>query len=120
MRCNTTTTFLPVVKGRDLCRWRHSPLPGVHVQAVEVAGQAVLVGTEGLVAAVDVDGPGAGVEDAAVAVAALHQSAGGGRQVPRALGCGETWGGGKRGVVRWSPQRVDTVEPLISCGGAIN
>lgn len=73
--------------------WKHSPLPGVHVQAVEVAGQAVLVGAEGLVAAMDVNGPGAGVEDAAVAIAALNQGAGRGRHVPRALGCREGRGG---------------------------
>lgn len=76
--------------------WHHSPFPSVNVQAVEVTSQAILVGTEGFVAAMDVNGPGAGVEDAAVAVAALHQSTRRGRHVPRALGCqeGEAVSGG--------------------------
>lgn len=96
--------------------WQHSPLPCVHVQAVEVAGQAVLVGAKSLVAAMDVDGPGAGVEDAAVAIAALHQSTRRGRHVPRALGCQEGWsgeGGRKRGGGVTS-QRVNAVELLFS------
>lgn len=63
-----------------------SPSPSVHVKLVQVSRQAVLVGADGLVAAVDVDRPGAGVENAAVAVAALDQRAVGGHQVPRVLG----------------------------------
>lgn len=63
-----------------------SPFPLVHVQLVQVSSQAVLVGTEGLVASVDVDGSGAGVEHAAVAVAALDQRPLCGHHVPCVLG----------------------------------
>lgn len=65
----------------------HSPLPGVHVQPVEVSGQAALVGAERLVAAVRVDGPGGVVEHAAVAVAALDQGPVGGRHAPLVAVC---------------------------------
>ncbi|TNN23021.1 hypothetical protein EYF80_066863 [Liparis tanakae] len=50
---------------------------------LRVSGEAVLVGAEGLVAAVDVDASGAGVEHAAVAVAALDQGAVRARHAPR-------------------------------------
>ena len=64
-----------------------SPLPLVHVELVQVSSQAVLGGTEGLVAAVDVDASGAGVEHAAVAVPALDQRPVRGHHAPRVLGC---------------------------------
>lgn len=68
------------------CNQGTSPFPLVHVELVQVSSQAVLVGTEGLVASVDVDRSGAGVEHAAVAVSSLDQRAVRVHQAPRVLG----------------------------------
>lgn len=67
------------------CNQGTSPFPLVHVELVQVSSQAVLVGTEGLVASVDVDRSGAGVEHAAVAVSSLDQRAVRVHQAPRVL-----------------------------------
>lgn len=66
-----------------------SPFPLVHVVLVQVSSQAILVSAEGLVASVDVDCPGPGVEDAAVAVATLNQRPERVLHRPRVLGWGQ-------------------------------
>lgn len=58
-----------------MCEYKASPSPPVHIKLVQVSSQAVLVGTESLVATVDVDGSGTGVKNTAVAIAALDQGA---------------------------------------------
>lgn len=62
-----------------------SPLPLVHIKLVQVSSQAVLVGTEGLVASMDVDASGVGVKNAAVAIATLDQRPICGHHAPQVL-----------------------------------
>ena len=75
-----------------------SPLAAVHLVLVQVSGQSILVGAEGLVAPVDVDGPGQGVVHAAVAVPPLDQRPVRAHHAPHVLICG----GGRVEVGRWS------------------
>ena len=65
----------------------HSPHAGVHLILVEVISKAVLVGAEGLVAAVDVDGACFGVVDTTVPVPPLYQGTVGLQDAPGVGGC---------------------------------
>lgn len=78
---------------------RASPFPLIHLILVQVSSQAILVGTEGLVSSVDVDRPGPGVKDAAVAVAPLNQGPDRVQYSPRVPGWGREKSRQKRQLV---------------------
>ena len=77
----------------------HVPHVLVDVVAVEVPSQAVLVGAEGFVAAVDEDGASVRVIGTAVAITALHQRPTGVQHTPLILHCGTGREGGRVGRV---------------------
>ncbi len=79
----TVNTLLSI----EICtKKKTSPFSLVHVKLVQVSSQAVLVGTEGLVTSVDVDGSGAWVKNTAVAVTTLDQCTVCGHHAPSVLG----------------------------------
>lgn len=60
-----------------------SPRAGVHIVAVQIIHQAVFVGRQRLVAAVDVHAPAGGIIRAAVTVSSLRNGTFGLRHQPR-------------------------------------